>query len=143
MKPFAVLPVLLLAACAMGPRATPQADADARLYRAVPDKAVIYLIRDYGYLFVQGVTVTVDGKEMGETYPASYFRWELPPGEHIIVSRTDPPATLVLKTAPGGIYHVWQDIHVGFLREHSQLRVVDATTTRAVLDTAYLLPSKR
>jgi hypothetical protein len=142
MKPHHVLPVLLLAACATGPRATPQADADARLYRAAPDKAVVYLIRDYGYVFATGVKVTVDGKDMGETYPGSYFRWELPPGEHVIVSLTEPPATLSLNTAPGGIYYVWQDIHVGFLRAHSELRVVDQTTTRAVLDTAYLLKSK-
>jgi hypothetical protein len=143
MKPYTVLPVLLLAACALGHRSTPQADADARLYRAVPDKAVVYLIRDWGYLFAAEVKVTVDGKEIGETYPGSYFRWELPPGRHVIASLTDPPATLSITTAPGGIYYVWQDIHVGFLRPHTALRLVDQTTTRAVLDTAYLLQNKQ
>jgi hypothetical protein len=139
---FPALLVLLLAACALGPAAKPEDDAKARLLQPVPDKAVIYLIRDRGDLYTANVKLTVDGKDMGESWPGTYFRWELPPGEHTIISYTYPPAALTIDTAPGGIYHVWQDINPGHQREHSQLRIVDVTTTQQNLGSLYLLQNK-
>jgi hypothetical protein len=47
----------------------------------------------------------------------------------------------MLRTEPGGMYYVWQDINQGFLRSPSALRVVDQTTTRSTLTTARLLKS--
>ncbi len=137
-----VLLVMLLTACALGPAAKPEDDAKARLLQPVPDKAVIYLIRDRGDLYTANVKLTVDGKDMGESWPGTYFRWELPPGKHTIISYTQPPAALTIDTAPGGVYHVWQDINVGRHREHSQLRIVDVTTTQQTLGSAYLLQNK-
>jgi len=71
----------------------------------------------------------------------TYMRWEVEPGEHTLVSFTYPPAALLLKTEPGGMYYVWQDINQGFERAPSMLRVVDQTTTRSTLATARLLKS--
>lgn len=139
--PLLSIAALLLTGCALGPQAPVEADAKARLFQPVPDKAVVYLLRDHGDIFVQEVTVSVDGKDMGSTWPGSYFRWELEPGTHVLVSQTAPPAVLKLRTDPGGVYYVWQDINVGFLRKHTALRVVDATTARWTLDSAYLLKS--
>ena len=48
---------------------------------------------------------------MGTTSPNTFYRWEVPPGQHVIVSYTQPPAVLRLKTEPGGVYYVWQDIN--------------------------------
>jgi len=121
--------------------ATPEADAAARLFQPVPGKAVIYLIRDFGDLWVGDVKVTLDGRDMGMTNSNTYMRWEVEPGEHTLVSFTYPPAALLLKTEPGGMYYVWQDINQGFERAPSMLRVVDQTTTRSTLATARLLKS--
>ena len=143
-----IVPVLVavcLAAVSAGcakDLATPGQDAQARLLRSVPDKAVIYLLRDRGYLYITDVNVGFDGQLKGTTWPNTFYRWEVPPGEHEIVSYTQPPAILSLKTVPGGVYYVWQDINNGILREPSRLVVVDAITARLTLDQARLLENK-
>jgi len=128
-----------LAGCAKGNLATPGQDAQARLLEPVPDKAVIYLLRDLGDIYISEVKVGLDGKLAGTTTHNTFYRWEVPPGVHTIVSYTTPPAVLTLKTEPGGVYYVWQDINVGLLREPSRLEVVDATTARMTMDQARLL----
>jgi hypothetical protein len=121
--------------------ATPEADAMARLFQPVPGKAVIYLIRDFGDLWVGEVKVSLDGRDMGITNRNTYMRWEIDPGEHTLVSFTSPPAALAIRTEPGGMYYIWLDITDGFQRAPSALRVVDLTTTRATVATARLLKS--
>ena len=137
------LAILLLPACTLGPRAPAEKDAEARLFRPVPDKSVIYLLREYGDIYTLEVKVGLDGEDVGSTWPGTYHRWEVEPGEHTIVSYTGPPATLALQAEPGGIYYVWQDINVGRLREQSGLYQVDKTTARLVLDQAYLVENKK
>jgi hypothetical protein len=136
---------MLLAALSAGAiaaeEAIVEADAAARLFQPVPGKAVVYLIRDFGNLWVGHVKVTLDGRDMGVTYHNTYMRWEVAPGEHTLVSHTSPPAALIIRTEPGGLYYVWQDINQGFQRAPSALRVVDQTTTRSTLNTARMLKS--
>jgi hypothetical protein len=133
----------LLAGCAAYPPSpAPDADAQARLFRPVADKAVIYILRDRGDLFIRDVRVAVDGKDVGETLPNTYMRLELEPGKHVIVSYTDPPASLEVDTQPGGMYYVWQDITPERIREHSALRVVDNTTARLGLGGATIVQPK-
>ncbi len=143
--PTVLLALCLAAAaagCAKEPLATPEQDAQARLLRSVPDKAVIYLLRDRGDLYITEVQVGLDGQIVGTPRPNTFYRWEVPPGQHVIVSFTQPPAVLRLKTEPGGIYYVWQDINVGRLREPSRLQVVDPVTARLTMDQASLLENK-
>ena len=134
---------LLLAGCAATPRSpAPEADAQARLFKPVAERAVIYILRDRGDFFTGPVRLTVDGKEVGETVANTYLRVETEPGTKLIVSQTNPPATLELKTLAGGLYYVWQDITAERLREHSALRVVDRNTARQVLTTATIVTAK-
>ena len=121
------------------PATTPlAAETTARLFEAVPGKAVIYLLRNRGDIWTFSVRVLLDGKEMGATEPSSYFRWVVAPGTHVIVSDTYPPAVIELKTEAGGLYYVWQDINVGFLRAFSRLEAVDEITAKFTLDAASL-----
>ena len=138
---LAVCVAIFLAGCAT-PLATPEQDAQARLLHPAPDKAVIYLLRDQGDLYVTEVNVGLDGKVVGTTWPNTFYRWEVPAGPHILVSFTEPPAVLTLETEPGGVYYVWQDINIGRLREPSRLQTVDAITARYTLDSADLLENK-
>ena len=108
----------------------------------MPDKSVIYLLRDQGNLYITEVKVGLDGNPMGDTWPNTFYRWEVPAGQHVIASFTTPPAVLPLKTEPGGVYYVWQDINFGRLREPSRLQVVDLITARLTLDQARLLETK-
>lgn len=115
------------------------AETQARLLQPVPDKAVIYLLRDRGDIWRFGIRVLLDGRDMGTTSPNTYFRWEVSPGRHVIVSDTDAPAVLELDTQPGGLYYVWQDINVGFLRSESRLEQVNAYTAKQTMESAVLL----
>jgi hypothetical protein len=132
----------LAAGCKHGNLSSPEQDAQARLLRPVPEKAVIYLLRDLGDVYVTDVEVGLDDHMMGSTWPNTFFRWEVPPGKHVIVSFTTPPAVLELKTEAGGIYYVWQDINFGRLREPSRLEIVDAITARLTMDQARLLQNQ-
>jgi uncharacterized protein DUF2846 len=122
--------------------ASPEQDAQARLLRSSPEKAVIYLLRDRGAYYVTDVQVGLDDQIMGTTWPNTFYRWEVPPGKHVIVSFTTPPAVLKLTTEAGGVYYVWQDINFGKLREPSRLEIVDAITARLTLDQSRLLPNQ-
>jgi hypothetical protein len=139
---LAVGAVLAAGCAAYPPSPASDADAQARLFKPVADKAVIYIVRDRGDLFVRDVRVAVDGKDVGETLPNTYMRLEVEPGKHLIVSFTNPPASLEIVTQPGGLYYVWQDITPEQLREHSALRVVDQTTARIALGTATIVQPK-
>ena len=116
-----------------------QAGTTARLFKPVPGKAVIYLVRDRGDVWTMDVPVYLDGREMGATEPMSYFRWEVEPGMHVVLSATTPPAVLEIKTEPGGLYYVWQDLNPGHQRASSVLHQVDQTTARATMTSATLL----
>jgi hypothetical protein len=146
-----ILGLCLLAACAgqarseettQTPQAGLQAEIVARLFKPVPGKAVIYLLRDRGDVWTLDVPVRLDGRPMGATAPLTYFRWEVEPGKHVLVSDTVPPAVLEVATEPGGVYYVWQDINAGIIRAPSRLSQVDYTTARATVETAVLLESR-
>jgi len=136
---------VLLLGCAANAQAADagiRAETQARLFQPVPDKAVIYLLRDRGDLWRFDIRVLLDGRDMGETAPNSYFRWEVAPGPHVIVSDTNPPAVLQFDTQPGGLYYVWQDINVGFLRAESRLQEVNAHTAKQTMDSAVQLSGR-
>jgi hypothetical protein len=116
-----------------------QAETTARLFKPVPGKAVIYLVRDRGDLWTMNVPVYLDGREMGTTAPLSYFRWEVEPGQHVLVSGTTPPAVLEISTEAGGQYYVWQDINPGHQRAASDLKQVDWTTASQTISASVLL----
>jgi hypothetical protein len=143
MRNLLTVAAALLAGCAAYPPSpAPDADAQARLFKPVADKAVVYILRDRGDLFIREVRVALDGRDVGATLPNTYMRLELDPGKHEIVSFTDPPASLEINTQPGGLYYVWQDITPERVREHSALRVVDHTTARLTLTTATIVQPK-
>jgi hypothetical protein len=132
----------IAAGCKHGNLASPEQDAQARLLRSTPEKATIYLLRDLGDIYITDVEVGLDDHILGKTWPNTFYRWEVPPGQHVIVSFTTPPAVLTLNTEGGGVYYVWQDINFGRLREPSRLEIVDAVTARLTLNQARLLENQ-
>jgi hypothetical protein len=137
-----VAAVALLAGCASQPLAKPESDTLAKLMQPVPDKAVIYLIRNEPFSAPWPIQVTLDGKDMGETGAETYFRWTVEPGEHMIVSHTENAAGLLINAEPGRIYYVWQDVRMGLFQPRSNLKLVDRTTAEIALRSCYLLEGK-
>ncbi len=103
---FALPLSLLVAACAPLPP-SPQ-DLEAKRFEAVAGQSVIYLVRPYPDASSQGATLWLDDRVMGSTFPGTYFRWVVPPGRHSIRGYAGDSGNIVLDTAPGRMYFVYQ-----------------------------------
>ena len=132
-----------LAGCGSAPLAPPKADTLAKLMLPPAEgKAVIYVFRNSPPSAGWTIHVTLDGKDMGVTGGQTYFRWEVSPGEHMIISKTHDWSGLVINAEAGHQYYVWQDIGVGLLGPTSELKLVDRISAELNLRSCYLLESK-
>ena len=131
-----------LAGCGIAPLAPPKADTLAKQMLPVEGKAVIYLFRNSPPSVGWTIPVTLDGKDMGVTGGQTYFRWEVNPGEHMIISKTHDWSGLIVNAEAGHMYYVWQDIGIGFFVPTSNLRFVDRITAELNLRSCYLLETK-
>ena len=102
----ALLLSILLAGCAPLPL-TPQ-DLQARQFLALPDKAVIYLVRDYPDFHHLPATVWLGESITITTHPGTYYRWEVEPGRHRIAGFGVDSGFIMLEVAAGKIYFVQQ-----------------------------------
>lgn len=130
---IALLALLALGGCASVPMATPAQDAAAKQFSVPPGQSRIYLYRNETFGGAITLDVTLDGKKMGATAPMTYFMWDVTPGNHTIVSKSENDATLTLNTQAGQAYFVWQEIKLGFLSPRSLLHKVDLTTGKAAV----------
>jgi hypothetical protein len=133
-----MLVAMLLAGCQQVPL-TPQ-DIQARKFEAVPGMAVIYLVRDYPDFSEMQSTVYLGDRVTLKTYPGTYYRWEVPPGEHLIRGAAFDTGAIKLDTVPGGIYFVQQRVTAApFLRASSFFSVVNEPAGRAAVTRSVLL----
>jgi len=131
-----------LAGCGAASLAQPKADTLAKQMLPTEGKAVVYLFRNSPPSAGWTIPVTLDGKDMGVTGGQTYFRWEVSPGEHIIISKTHEWSGLLVNAEAGRVYYIWQDIGVGFFVPTSHLKFVDRVTAEINLRECYLLEEK-
>lgn len=110
----ALIALLSLAAAGCAQLPPTPADIAAKKFEPLPDKAVIYVVRQpmdsqepAGLMMENGEQVT--------TLPGTYYRWEVSPGTHRILSLTPHSVTLTIDTQPGRIYFVRHTV-IGTLR---------------------------
>jgi hypothetical protein len=103
----ALLLSLLLAGCAPLLPHSP-ADIQAKRFEAVPEKAVIYLVRDFPDSNDVPATVTLGEARTVTTYPGTYYRWEVDPGTHRIAGFAADNGAITLRVEAGKIYFVQQ-----------------------------------
>ena len=134
--------VLLLAGCQQLPL-TPQ-DIQARKFEPVPGMAVIYLVRDYPDFSERQATVYLGDEVILKTYPGTYFRWEVPAGEHHIRGASFDTGAIRFATVPGGIYFVQQSVTPTFMGNvNSFFTLVNEAAGRgAVLRSVLLTPDR-
>ena len=87
-----VLVAGMLSACAAH-TADPSLDAEAKLFRAHPDKACVYVLPPSR---VSAATIVMDGRKVGTLGRGDYLRLDASPGTHVLyVTRPSPvPAFL-------------------------------------------------
>ncbi len=103
-----LLIALLLAGCVQLPP-SPQ-DIQAKKFESLPDKAVIYLFRTQPDLTRDGASIMLDDRMLGTTYPGTYFRLELAPGQHRIAGFSGDSGNFEFIVEPGRLYFIEQSV---------------------------------
>jgi hypothetical protein len=106
-------------------------DRWAKSVRPPAGYGAVYVFRDE---YLGGeilITIKMDGEVVGETSPGTYFRWDLPPGEHVLEAYTtiltSDRSTLRINVSPGAAHYVWQQMRPGWSMAGPRLQQVDET----------------
>jgi hypothetical protein len=132
---FILLTLAVIATgCASVNKAPATADAAAKAFKASDAISQVYVYRNETMGAAISMPVTVDGKLAGTTGPNSFFKFDLPAGEHKITSQGDG-SQLSVKTELGKLYFVWQEVKMGAFIAGSKLQVVaDEVGKKGVLE---------
>jgi hypothetical protein len=131
---------LTLVGCQQLP-ATPE-DIQAKKFEGVPDKAVIYLVRDTADFSTQQSQVSVGDTVLLKTFPGTYYRWETPAGKHTIAGYAGDSGRITVQVERGRIYFVQQRV-TGMWAPSSHFELVSEAEGRAaVMHSVLLLPAK-
>lgn len=128
---FSAVLVLLLSGCASVPMAPLDQDAKAKDFSPIPNKASLYIYRNESFGAAIPMTVSVNGKALGQTAAQTYFRLNLTPGKYTVESHAENVSSLALATEAGKNYFVWQEVKMGMWMARSLLQQTDETTGRA------------
>jgi hypothetical protein len=129
--------ILMLAGCQQIPL-TPE-DIQARKFEAVPDKAVIYLVRDNPDSSEIGARISLGDQVTFTTYPGTYYRWEVAPGTHRIMSLGDDTGQIRVQAERGKVYFVQQRVAGSRLSPESLFALVSESQARAAVSRSVLL----
>ncbi|EJL85581.1 Protein of unknown function (DUF2846) [Herbaspirillum sp. CF444] len=113
-----------LVGCASVPMGDPQKDAALKTFKAPEGNSGVYIYRNESLGTAIRMDVAIDGEAIGQTAAKTYFYKELPPGKHVITSKTENVDTLEIETKPGVLSYVWQEVKLGILSARSKLHLV-------------------
>ncbi|HUF82582.1 MAG TPA: hypothetical protein VMN03_15710 [Burkholderiales bacterium] len=129
---------LLVAGCVQPLPYTP-ADIQAKRFEALPDKAVIYVVRDDPDFTNEPSTITLDDSGMITTYPGTYYRWEAEPGVRRIEGYVGDLGRIALPVEAGRIYFVLQRVSYFMRFPQSHFNLVAEPHGRAVVGRSELV----
>ena len=138
---FSAVLVLLLSGCASVPMAPLDQDSKAKDFSPIPNKASLYIYRNESFGAAIPMTVSVNGKALGQTAAQTYFRLNLTPGKYNVESHAENVSNLSLTTEAGKNYFVWQEVKMGMWMARSLLQQTDETTGRAGVMESKLIAS--
>jgi hypothetical protein len=126
-----VAAIVLLHGCASVPMAAIEEDAKAKDFSTVTGKASLYIYRNESFGGAIPMTVTINGRTLGQSAPQTYFRLTLMPGQYAVESHAENVSKLALSLQAGKNYFVWQEVKMGLFFARSLLQEVDEKTGRA------------
>ncbi|MGA7750160.1 MAG: DUF2846 domain-containing protein [Gallionella sp.] len=145
MKNFLVLLagalIVLLSGCASVPMASLDQDTKAKDFSPLLGKASLYIYRNENFGGAFPMTVSVNGKTLGQTAARTYFRLNLNPGKYTITSNAENVSNLDLTVDAGMNYYVWQEVKMGMWSAGSLLQQVDESKGRAGVTESKLIAS--
>jgi hypothetical protein len=128
--------VLTLTGCQQLPL-SPQ-DLQAKKFEAVSDKAVIYVVRDTADFSDAQTPIRIGDKLLLNTYPGTYYRWEVPAGTYVITGYGEDIGTITVQVERGRIYFVQQRV-TGTRVPSSRFYLVSEAEGRAAVMRSVLL----
>lgn len=131
MRVFAAIAIVLLSGCASVPMAPLDEDARAKGFAPAPNAASLYIYRNESFGAAIPMTVSVNGRALGQTAAQTYFRLDVAPGKYNIESHAENVSMLPLTTEAGKNYFVWQEVKMGLWMARSLLQQTDETRGRA------------
>ena len=140
-KLLATFLVVFLFGCAAPMKAPIEADADAKIFNPIKDKAAVFVYRNENFGGAVGMPVKVNGLDIGETGAKTFFRLNLSAGTYLISSEAENTSQLQIPVVQGRNYYVWQEVRMGIWKARSSLRLVDEKTgMEGVLESVLLTP---
>jgi hypothetical protein len=138
---FSAILIFLLSGCASVPMASLDQDIKAKNFSPVPNKASLYIYRNESFGAAIPMTVSVNGKVLGQTAAQTYFRLNLTPGRYNVESHAESISNLLFTTEAGKNYFVWQEVKMGMWMAGSLLQQTDETRGRAGVMESKLIAS--
>jgi hypothetical protein len=139
MRLWLLIVVLALAGCADMQIPPTPADLQAKRFEAVPDKSVIYVVRDAPDFSSQASTLWLGESVMITTYEGTYYRWEVAPGTHQITGYGPDNGRFTLTTEPGRVYFIQQRLQPFLRFPQSAFALVADPYGRAAVSRAVLV----
>jgi hypothetical protein len=109
------------------------AEIQAKKFEVLPDRAVIYIVRDYPDFSEDGATLLLDDTQSITTYPGTYYRWEVAPGSHRIAGYASDSGNISVNAEAGRIYFIQQWVSFGMLGPRSRFSQVAPDHGRTVV----------
>ena len=126
-----VICALLLAACAT--REPSPAELDARQFKTVAGKAVVYVYRDRLDALDNQAVIMLDEQMQGASYRGSFFRFELSPGRHRLDGYAGDSGRYNFVVDAGGLYFIRHSLGRIAGQDYSVFRPVPPETGRAAV----------
>lgn len=128
--------LLSFAGCAQLPPSP--ADLQAKKFEALPDRAVIYIVRNDPDFSRDPATLVLGEGPTVTTYPGTYYRWEVAPGAHRIAGFAADAGATTIKVEAGRIYFVRHAVVRGPFTARSWFEPVASDRGRAMVMRAEL-----
>lgn len=139
---FTAAIIMLLTGCAVSvPMASIEQDAKAKEFSPTQNKASLYIYRNESIGMAIPMTVSVNGKTLGQTAAQTYFWLNVTPGKYNVQSHTENLSNLSLSLEAGRNYFVWQEVKIGMLTPKSLLQRVDDNAGHAGVTESKLIAS--
>ena len=110
----------LVSACIFTPLASPQQDTLAKEFITHPDASTIYVYRSPFNQHDADTVLYLDGRMLGMTRPATYYRIDTTPAAHTLHGTGSDIGQLMMDTRAGHVYFVAVDVIGG----HSTFRLI-------------------
>jgi hypothetical protein len=128
---ISVILLLVLSGCASVPMAPLEQDAQAKQFAPAQSRAALYIYRNENFGGAIPMSVSVNGKAIGQTAAKTYFMLNVPPGKYSVESHAENVSNLSLTAEAGKNYFVWQEVKMGMWMARSLLQQVDEAIGRA------------